>query len=136
MPIYWCFSKIQKKSMFLIYFWFYLKIHIPWQNLSGKYAPKVSFWCEKWNYSKSNDFVRKKSITNHDSIWCQKLLNIIFMSNTHFKFFSELNNMPILAQMSVPYCKTKSQQIQHFNMVHRREISLAESWGSSRFLSA
>ena len=130
-----CFSKIQKKSMFLIISWLWLKIYIPWQNLSGKYAPKVSFWSKKWNYSKSNDFARKKSIINHDSIWCQKLLNIIFMSNTHFNFFWELNNMPILAKMFVSYCKTKSQQIQHFNMVHRRDISLAESRGSSRFLS-
>ena len=40
-----------------------------------------------------------------------------------------------LAKMLVPYCKMKSQQIQHFNMVHPRDISLAESRGSSRFLS-
>ena len=107
----------------------------PWQNLSGKYAQKVSFWCKKWNYSKSNNFARKKSITNHDSIWCQKLLNIIFMSNTNINFFWELNNMPILAIMLVPYCKPKSQLIQHFNMVYRRDILLAESRGSSRFLT-
>ena len=129
------FPKFRKKSMFLIISWLWLKIYIPWQNLSGKHAPKVSFWCKKWNYSKSNDFARKKSIKNHDSIWCQKLLIITFMSNPHLIFFWELNNMPILAKMLVPYWKTKSQQIQHFNMVHRRDISLAESRGSSRFLS-
>ena len=80
-------------------------------------------------------FCAKKSITNHDSIWCQKLLNITFMSTTNFDFFWELNNMPILGKMLVPYCQTKSQQIQHFNMVHRRDISLAESRGSSRSLT-
>ena len=38
--------------------------------------------------------------------------------------------MPILAKMLVPYRKTK---IHHFNMVHPRDISLTESWGSSVF---
>ena len=52
----------------------------------------------------------------------------------HINFiFLELNNMTILAKMLVPYGKTKSQQIHHFNMVHPRDISLTESWGSSRF---
>ena len=35
----------------------------------------------------------------------------------------------------VPYSKTKSQLIQHFNMVHPRDISLTKSKGSSRLLS-
>ena len=103
-----------------------------WQNLSGENAPKVHFCSKKWNYSKSNEFARKKSITNHDSFWYQKLLNITFMSNTHFDFFWELTNMLILAKMLVPYCKMKSQQIQHFNMVHPRDILLAKSIGNSR----
>ena len=129
------FSEILKSSMFFVIFGFWMKICIPWQNLSGENTPKVNFCCKTWNYSKSNKIARKKSITNHDSFWYQKLLNITFMSNTHFDFFWELNNMPILAKMFDSYCKTKSQQIQHFNMVHRRDISLAESRGSSRFLS-
>ena len=43
--------------------------------------------------------------------------------------------MPILAKILVPYCKPKSQLIQHFNMVHPRDISLAESRGSSSFFT-
>ena len=105
-----------------------------WQNLSGENAPKVHFCSKKWNYSKSNEIAQKNSITNHDLFWYQKLLIITFMSNTHFNFFWELTNMLILAKMLVPYCKMKSQQIQHFNMVHPRDILLAESRGSSRFL--
>ena len=50
-------------------------------------------------------------------------------------FFWELNNMPILGKMFVPYCTMKSQQIQHFTMVHCRDILLAESRGNSRFLT-
>ena len=79
--------------------------------------------------------MRKKSVMNHDSFWPQKLPNIILMPNTYFDFFLELNNMAVLAKMLVPYRQTKSQLIQHFNMVHPRDISLAESWDSSRFLS-
>ena len=124
-----------KSSVFFVILRFWMKICIPWQNLSSENTPKVNFLSNSTKYSKSNEFARKKSITNHDSIWCQKLLNIIFISNTHFNFFWELNNMPILAKMLVPYCKMKSQQIQHFNMVHPRDISLAESRGSSRFFN-
>ena len=134
-PIYDYFSKNQKKSMFVIIFQFFLEIHMHWQNLSRENAQKVYFCSRKWNYSKSNKFAQKNSITNHDSIWYQKLLNITSMSNTHFDFFWELTIMLILAKMLVPYCKMKSQQIHHFNMVHPRDISLAESRGSSRFLS-
>ena len=98
-------------------------------------CPKSPFLMQKMKLFQIKDFLRKISITNHDSIWCQKLLNIIFMSNINFNSFWESNNMPILGKMFVPYCKTKSQQIQHFNMVHRRDISLAESRSTSRFLS-
>ena len=114
---------------------FWIKISMLWQNLSGKNAPKVSFCNKKSNYSKSNEFARKKSVTNHDSFWHQKLPSIILIPNTYFNFFLELNNMTVLAKMLVPYRKTKSQLIHHFNMVHPRDISLTESWGSSRFLS-
>ena len=68
---------------------------------------------------------------NHDLFWHQKLPNIILMPNTYFNLFLELNNMTILAKMLVPYRKTKSQLIQHFYMVHPRDILLTESWGSS-----
>ena len=125
------FLKIRKILHLLSFFNSKLEIHKHWQNLSEENAPKVRF-CRKKMKTKLR---KKKSITNHDSFWYQKLLNITFMSNTHFNFFWELTNMLILAKMLVPYCKMKSQQIQHFNMVHPRDISLAESRGSSRFLS-
>ena len=73
--------------MFVIIFQFEYEIHVHWQNLSRENAQKVHFCSKKRNYSKSNKFARKKSITNHDSFWYQKLLNITFMSNTHFNFF-------------------------------------------------
>ena len=37
-----------------------------------------------------------------------------------------MNNMPIMAKMLVPHCKTKIKLIYHFNMVHPRDISLRE----------
>ena len=114
---------------------FWIKISMLWQNLSGKNAPKVSFCNKKSNYSKSNEFERKKSVMNHDSFWHQKLPSIILIPNTYFNFFLELNNMTVLAKVFVPYRKTKSQLIHHFNMVHPRDISLTESWGSSRFFN-
>ena len=129
------FSEILKSSMFVVILGFWMKIYIPWQNLSGENTPKVNFLSNSTKYSKSNEFARKNSIMIHDFFWSYKVSNIIFIPNTYFNFFWEMNNMPILAKMLVPYRKTKSQLIQHFNMVHPRDISLAESRGSSRFLS-
>ena len=108
-----------------------MKICIFWQNLSGENTPKVNFLSNSTKYSKSN---RKNLIMIHDFFWSHKVPNIIFIHNTYFIFFEKwINNMPILAKMLVPYRKTKSQLIHHFNMVHPRDISLTESWGSSRF---
>ena len=78
-----------------------------WQNLSGDIAPKVHFCSKKWNYSKSNEFARKKSITNYDSFWHQKLLNIIFMSNTHFDFFENWITCPFLPKCRPPIVRRK-----------------------------
>ena len=128
-------SEIPKTSMLVVILEFWMKICIPWQNLSGENTTKLNFLSNSKNYSKSNKFARKKSIMIHDFFWSYKVPNIIFIHNTYFKFFWEMNNMPILAKMLVPYRKTKSQLIQHFNMVHPRDILLTESWGSSRFLS-
>ena len=71
---------------------------------------------------------------NHYSFWHQKLPSIILIPNTYFIFFLELNNMTILAKMFVPYRKTKRQLIQHFNMVHPRDISLHKVGVAAGFL--
>ena len=97
--------------------------------------PKSQFLKQQHKIFQIKRVCTKKSIMTHDFFWSYKVPNIIFIHNTYFKFVWEMNNMPILAKMLVPYHKTKSQLIQHFNMVHPRDISLAESRGSSRFLS-
>ena len=129
------FSENPKSSMFVVILEFWMKICIPWQKLSEKNTLKVNFWNNSTKYFKSNEFAQKNSIMTHDFFWSYKVPNIIFIHNTYFNFFWEMNNMTILAKMLVPYRKTKSQLIHHFNMVHPRDISLTESWGSSRFLS-
>ena len=129
------FSEIPKSSKFVVILEFWMKICIPWQKLSEKNALKVNFQYNSTKCSKSNEFPQKNSIMIHDFFWSYKVSNIIFIPNTYFNFFWEMNNMLILAKLMVPYRKTKSQLIQHFNMVHPRDISLAESRGSSRFLS-
>ena len=103
----------------------------------------------EWEKCPKNQFLKQQQKTFQIKLVCTKKIDndpwlfgpirclISFLYTIHtLIFFWEMNNMPILAKMLVPYCKMKSQLIHHFNMVHPRDISLTESWGSSRFLSA
>ena len=128
------FSEIPKSSMFVVILEFWMKICIPCQNLSGKNALKVNFQYNSTKCSKSNEFPQKNSIMIHDFFGPIRCL-ISSLYPIHTLFFLGMNNMPISAKILVPYRKTKSQLIHHFNMVHPRDILLTESWGSSRFLS-
>ena len=67
-------------------FQFRLEIHIQCPKLSGKDAPYVNFWNQHSNYSKLDDFERKKSITTRIIFWCQKLPKINLYLTLFFVF--------------------------------------------------
>ena len=69
----------------------------------------------------------------HDFFWSYKVFNINFIPNTYFFLRNEWHAH--FSKNVGSYSTTKSQLIQHFNMAHPRDIWLAESKSSSRFLS-
>ena len=101
--------------------------------MSGKNTPYINFWNQHSNYSKSDEFARKKSITIKAHIWRQKLPFIIFVANRHFIFKNISIKIPFRAKTLVPYESQKREKIHISYIMHPRNISLTESRGSSSF---
>ena len=85
------------------------------------------------NYSKINEFARKKSIIIKAHIWHQKLPFIIFVANRNFIFINISIKIPFRAKTLVPYESRKREKIHISYIVHPRKISLTESMGSRSF---
>ena len=101
--------------------------------MSGKNTPYINFWNQHSNYSKSDEFARKKSIIIKAHIWHQKLPFIIFVANRNFIFINISIKIPFRAKTLVPYESRKREKIHISYIVHPRKIPLTESRGSSSF---
>ena len=101
--------------------------------MSGKNTPYINFWNQHSNYSKSDEFARKKSIIIKAHIWHQKLPFIIYVANRNFTFKNISIKIPFRAKTFVPYESQKREKIHISYTMHPRNISLTESRGSSRF---
>ena len=101
--------------------------------MSGKNTPYINFWNQHSNYSKSDEFARKKSIIIKAHIWHQKLPFIIFVANRNFIFINISIKIPFRAKTLVPYESQKREKIHISYIVHPRNISLTESRGSRSF---
>ena len=101
--------------------------------MSGKNTPYINFWNQHSNYSKSDEFARKKSIIIKAHIWHQKLPFIIYVANRNFTFKNISIKIPFRAKTLVPYESQKREKIHISYIVHPRNISLTESRGSSSF---
>ena len=101
--------------------------------MSGKNTPYINFWNQHSNYSKSDEFARKKSIIIKAHIWHQKLPFIIFVANRNFIFINISIKIPFRAKTLVPYESQKREKIHISYIVHPRKISLTESRGSRSF---
>ena len=101
--------------------------------MSGKNTPYINFWNQHSNYSKSDEFARKKSIIIKAHTWHQKLPFIIFVANRNFIFKNISIKIPFWAKTLVPYESQKREKIHISYIMHPRNISLTESRGSSSF---
>ena len=101
--------------------------------MSGKNTPYINFWNQHSNYSKSDEFARKKSIIIKAHIWHQKLPFIIYVANRNFTYKNISIKIPFRAKTLVPYESQKREKIHISYIMHPRNISLTESRGSSSF---